>query len=74
MASKDNPYYKFQGLFCKVIIERFDNRTDRMEEKPLKGIIDCVDEKLVTITGDYQMTQVNIKEIIRVAAKPYETQ
>lgn len=70
MEIQKNPYFEFQGLFCKVIISRLDNRTGEKEEKPLKGILECVSEELVSIKGDYQMTTVNIKDITRVATKP----
>ena len=70
MNEEKNPYYKYEGLFCKVVIRKLDNRVNKYIEKPLKGIVECIGSDIISVVGDYQMTTVPITEIILCTAKP----
>jgi len=58
-----NPYYNYDGLFCKVILNNF------REGRPLKGNVHIISENLVRIKGDFLDTTVDIDNISLITTK-----
>lgn len=58
-----NPYYNYDGLFCKVILKNF------REGRPLKGYITIISKNLLRIKGDFLDTTVNVDEISLITTK-----
>lgn len=58
-----NPYYNYNGLFCKVVLKNF------REGRPIRGNISIISENLVRIKGDFLDTTVNVDEISLITTK-----
>ncbi len=58
-----NPYYSYNGLFCKVVLKNF------REGRPIKGIVTVISNDLIRIKGNFLDTTVNVNEILLVTTK-----
>lgn len=58
-----NPYYSYNGLFCKVVLRNF------REGRPIRGYIHIISENLLEIKGDFLNTTVNIDQISLITTK-----
>lgn len=58
-----NPYYNYNGLFCKVILHDF------REGRPIRGYVDIISENLLRIKGDFLDTTVHIDKISLITTK-----
>ena len=58
-----NPYYGYDGQFCKVFLRNF------REGRPIKGIIKVISKDLLRIKGDFLDTTVNVNEILLITTK-----
>lgn len=63
LSKERNPYYSYDGLFCKVILKNF------REGRPIKGNVSIISKDLIRIKGNFLDTTVNVKEILLVTTK-----
>lgn len=63
LNKESNPYYSYDGLFCKVILKNF------REGRPIKGNVSIISKDLVRIKGKFLDTTVSVKEILLVTTK-----
>lgn len=63
MLDETNPYKKYDGQICKVILKNF------REGRPIKGVFTVVSSQLARVKGDFLDTTFDIENISLITTK-----